>query len=50
MNFDYIELLKKLINKKQAKIEQLQEELAELKEELKEKEDLQKLEDLGIEY
>lgn len=49
-SYKYIELLKKMIKRKECKIEELQEELIQLKEELREKENYQTLEEMGKEY
>lgn len=46
----YTELLKKMIAKKEQKIRELQEQLFQLKEELREKEGYASLEEKGDEY
>lgn len=48
--YDYVVLLKKMIKKTEEDIEQLQENLIQLKEELREKEGYQALEETEVEY
>lgn len=50
MATNYIEYLKLLIKEKEEKRDELDNEISELKEELREKEGYKTLEDLGIEF